>query len=218
MSIRVLLADDHTIVREGIRALLNRKPDIEVVAEAESGRMALQMAPEVMPDVIVMDVSMPDLNGIEATRQLIAALSDVKVIALSMHSDSRLVVEMLNAGASGYLLKDCAFEELEAAIYAVMNGQFYLSPRIAKNVIEYYKGLDLPLDKSNVFSVLTVREREVLQLLAEGKHAKQIASYLQVSPKTIETQRRRIMKKLNIKSIAELTKLAIREGLTALED
>jgi len=218
VSIRVLLADDHKIVREGLRTFLDMNPDMEVVAEAGEGRAAVQLAQKLRPDIVVMDITMPDLNGIEATRQLIAAQPDIKVIALSMHSDHRLVAEMFNAGAAGYLLKDCAFEELEAAIYAVMKSQFYVSPTIAKGVMEYYKRLDLQQNKTNVFAVLTAREREVLQLLAEGKNTKQSASHLQVSPKTIETHRRRLTKMLRVTSIAELTKYAIREGLTGLED
>jgi DNA-binding NarL/FixJ family response regulator len=218
VGIRVLLADDHKIVREGLRTLLHGKPGIDVIAEADNGRIALQMCREAAPDVIVMDITMPDLNGIEAARQLIVAQPDIKVIALSMHSDHRLVTEMFNAGAVGYLLKDCAFEELEAAIYAVMKSQFYMSPTIAKGVMEYYKRLDSQRDKTNVFAVLTAREREVLQLLAEGMNTKQSAFHLHVSPKTIETHRRRLMKKLRVTSLAELTKYAIREGLTGIED
>ena len=217
MTIRVLLADDHKIVREGLSALLNAKPGIEVVAEAENGRRALELAREVMPDVVVMDISMPDLNGIEAAHRLMSELSDIKVIALSMHSDHRLVSEMLAAGASGYLLKDCALGELEKAVRMAVNNDFYLSPQITKTVINQHVR-NQSSTKSLVFSLLTAREREVLQLLAEGKNMKQIAFYLGVSIKTIETHRRRLMKKLNLTSIAELTKLAIREGVTSLAD
>jgi two-component system response regulator NreC len=217
VSIRILLADDHKIVREGLRALLNKKPDFEVIAEAENGRMALQVAREVMPDVIIMDLTMPDLNGIEATRQLIAALPDVKVIALSMHSDNRLVVGMLDAGAVGYLLKDCAFEELENAIHNVVANQIYLSPKITRDFIEYHVRNSL-LAQSSAFSVLTARERQILQLLAEGKNTKQMAASFKVSIKTVEAHRKHIMKKLNIHSVSGLTKYALREGLTGLED
>jgi DNA-binding NarL/FixJ family response regulator len=217
VSIRILLADDHKIVREGLRALLNKKPDFEVVAEAENGRMALQVAREVMPEVIIMDLTMPDVNGIEATRQLIAALPDVKVIALSMHSDNRLVVGMLNAGASGYLLKDCAFEELENAIRSVVANEIYLSPKITRNIIEYHVR-NSTLVQSSAFSVLTARERQILQLLAEGKNTKQMAVSFKVSIKTVESHRKHIMKKLDIHSVSGLTKYAIREGLTSLED
>jgi DNA-binding NarL/FixJ family response regulator len=215
VGIRVLLVDDHKIVREGLRVLLDTKPDIEVVAEADNGRTALELARKVMPDVVVMDVTMPDLNGIEAAHRLITELSDIKVIALSMHSDHRLVSEMLAAGASGYLLKDCAFEELEKAIRAAVANDIYLSPQITRTVINHHLRNPSPT-KSLVFSVLTGREQEILQLLAEGKNMKKIAFYLGVSIKTIETHRRRLMKKLNVTSIAELTKVAIREGVTSL--
>ena len=217
MSIRVLLVDDHKIIREGLRTLLNTKPGIEVIADAENGRRALELAHQMMPDVIVMDITMPDLNGIEATHRLITELPGIKVIALSMHSDHRLVSGMLAAGASGYLLKDCAFEELEKAIRAAVDNDIYLSPQITRTVINHHVRNPSPT-KSLVFSVLTGREREIFQLLAEGKNMKQIAFYLGVSIKTVETHRRRLMKKLHITSIADLTKLAIREGVTGLTD
>ena len=216
MSISVLLVDDHKIVREGLRALLDTKPGIEVVAEADNGRTALQLARALMPDVVVMDVTMPHLNGIEAASRLITEFSDIKVIALSMHSDHRLVSGMLAVGAAGYLLKDCAFEELELAVRTAADNNIYLSPQITKTVINHYVRGQSPF-KSLVSSALTAREREVLQLLAEGNNTKKIAFDLAVSIKTIETHRRRIMKKLNVTSIAELTKLAIREGVTGLE-
>ncbi len=217
MSIKVLLADDHKIFREGLLALLNTIPDIEVVAQAENGLRALQLVREVKPDVIVMDVTMPDLNGIETTHRLMTEFSDIKVIALSMHSDHRLVSGMLAAGASGYLLKDCAFEELEKAVRAAMANDMYLSPRIARTVIDHHVRNPSPA-QSLIFSVLSAREREILQLLAEGKNMKQIAFHLHVGIKTVETHRRRLMKKLKLISIAELTKYAIREGLTSIED
>ena len=217
MGIRVLLVDDHNIVREGLRVLLNGKPGIEVVAEAENGRAALQLAREVMPDVVVMDVTMPDLNGIEATHRLMSEFPEIKVIALSMHSDHRLVSGMLAVGASGYLLKDCAFEELEKAIRTAVDNNIYLSPQITKTVINHHVRNPSP-SKLSVFSLLTAREREVFQFLAEGKNTKQIAFDLGVSIKTIETHRHRLMKKLNVTSIADLTKLAIREGMTGLAD
>jgi DNA-binding NarL/FixJ family response regulator len=163
-----------------------------------------------------MDVSMPDLNGIEATRQIVAEVPKVKVLALSMHSDSQFVSEMLTAGVSGYLLKDCAFEELTRAIYAVYKNQSYLSPSIAHMVIKDYVQQQ-STDEASASSILTAKEREVLQLIAEGRTTKQIASSLHVSVKTIETHRKKIMEKLNIHSVAELTKFAIRQGLTSLE-
>ena len=216
MSTRILLADDHKIVREGLRALIEKQPGMEVVAEAENGRTAVELVKKLLPDVVIMDVAMPDLNAIEATRQILTQTPEAKVIALSMHSDRRFVVEMLRAGASGYLLKDCAFEELIHAIRAVVINRTYLSPKIADIVIKDFVRL-FPKTEFSVFSVLTPRQRQVLQLLSEGKTTKEIATHLQVSVKTIETYRQQIMDKLDIHSIAELTKYAIREGLTTLE-
>jgi two-component system response regulator NreC len=216
MSIKILLADDHRITRQGLRSLLEKEPDMEVVAEAEEGRITVRLARELLPDVVVMDVSMPDLNGTEATRQIRAALPSVKVIALSMHSDNLFVSEMLKSGASGYLLKDCAFEELARAIHAVVEGKTYLSPSISGVVVDDYLH-HLTKTESPSSKVLTDREREVLQLMAEGNSTKQIALKLHISVKTVETHRRQIMSKLNIYTIAELTKYAIRHGLTFLE-
>ena len=216
MSLRILLADDHRIMREGLRSLLEKQPGMEVIAEAENGRTTVQLSRELKPDVVVMDIAMPDLNGIEATRQILAESPDVKVTALSMLSDTKFVREMLSAGASGYLLKDSAFEELGKALRTVINNQTYLSPKIASLVVKDYLG-NIASKDSSASPVLTNREREVLQLLAEGKNAKQIASSLYVSVKTIETHRKKIMDKLGMNSIAELTKYAIREGLTSLD-
>ena len=215
MSIRVFLADDHKIIREGIRTLLEKQPDIEVVGEAENGRKTVQLVQKLLPNVVIMDIAMPDLNGIEATRQIIANTLGVKVIALSMHHDRRFVSEMLNVGASGYLLKDCAFEELINAIRAVVGNRIFLSPKIVDNVIKDYTHLFSKTEIS-AFSILTPREREVLQLLSEGKTTKEIALHLIVSVKTVETYRQQLMDKLDIHSIADLTKYAIREGLTSL--
>lgn len=213
--IKVLLADDHKIVRDGLRTLLEKHADIAVLGEAEDGREALQLARKLSPDVIVMDIAMPELNGIEATRQILSEYSGVKIVALSMHSDKRFVSEMLKAGASAYLLKDCAFEELITAIRTIMKGKIYLSPGIAGVVLEDYIRSNRKKDPS-VFSQLTDREREVLQLMAEGKTTKEVAAHLNVSIKTVETHRTNIMTKLDIHTIAELTKYAIREGLTTL--
>jgi len=216
MSIRILLADDHKIVRDGLRALLENQSGMEVIAEAGDGRTTVQMVQELLPDVVIMDIAMPDMNGIETTRQIIAKAPGVKVVGLSMHSDRRFVMEMLKAGAKGYLLKDCAFEELANAIRSVDANRTYLSPKIADIVIKDYAHL-LSKEYLSVFSILTAREREVLQLLSEGKTTREIASHLQVSVKTVETYRKKLMDKLNIHSVAELTKYAIREGLTSLD-
>ena len=216
MSIKILIADDHKIFREGLRALIEKQPGMEIIDEAENGRKAVQLVRELLPDVVIMDIAMPNLNGIEATRQIVAKAPNVKVIALSIHSDKRFVVEMLKAGATGYLLKDCAFEELAHAIRAVRANRNYLSPKIADMMIKDYVHL-FPKTKLPVFSILTPRQREVLQLLSEGKTTSQIAQDLQVSVKTVETYRQQIMDKLDIHSIAELTKYAIREGLTSVQ-
>jgi len=216
MSIRIILADDHRIMREGLRSLLEKQPDIEVVAEAEDGRTAVQLARELSPDVVIMDIAMPDLNGIGAAHQIITEFSGVKVVALSMHADRRFVARMFKAGALGYLLKDCAFEELARAVRTVAANQFYLSPRIASIVIKDYVRRLTETDFS-ASSFLTTRQREVLQLLAEGKKPNEIASCLQVTTKTVETHRRNIMGKLGIHSVAELTKYAISAGLTSAE-
>ncbi len=215
MRVRIILADDHTIMREGLCALLAKQQDFQIVAEAADGRTAVMLTQELSPDVVVMDINMPALNGIEATRQIITGNPGIKVIALSMYSEKPFVIEMLKAGASGYMLKDSAFEELVHAIYTVMQGQFYLSSGIATFVVKDYLHKSSGVDFS-AFSMLTGREREVLQLIAEGKNTKEIASVLNVSTKTIETHRSQVMEKLNIHSIAELTKYAIREGIISV--
>jgi two-component system response regulator NreC len=214
-TVSVILADDHKIMRAGLRSLLEKVANVSVIAEAEDGRQAVKLATELCPDLVIMDISMPKLNGIEATRQIMAALPETKIIALSMHSDKRFLVEMFQAGASGYLLKDCAAEELEQAIKTVADRQFYLSPEIAGVLLEDYmdRFQSKPVDAA---SVLTAREREVLQLIAEGWSTKNIAAHLYVSIKTAESHRRKIMKKLDLHSVANLTKYAIKEGLTSL--
>lgn len=215
MSIKVLVADDHKVVREGLRTLIEKQPGMEVIAEAENGRIALKLIKKLSPDIAIMDIAMPDLNGIEATRQIVAEAPSTKVIALSMHSDRQFVTRMMSAGASGYLLKDCAFEEVARAIRSVMARQTYLSPEIVSIVVKAFLRRSEPSD--SMLSVISPREREVLQLIAEGKTTKQIALRLHISAKTVDTHRRNIMDKLDIHSIAELTKYAIREGLTFLE-
>ena len=210
-KIRLLIADDHKMFTEGLRALLAKEPDIEVVGEAENGRRAVELAAELLPDVITMDIAMPELNGLKATRQILEQHPKVKVIALSIHSDRRYVEGMLDAGASGYLLKECAYEELVRAIHTVMQGKTYLSPGLHEQSPE---GTTL----SAALSSLTPRQREVLGLLAQGKSMNEIAAQLGVSVKTVEAHRQHIGDKLGTRSLAELTKIAIREGLTSLEN
>jgi len=217
MNIKILVADDHKIMREGLRALLDKQSDMQVVAEAEDGLTTVRMTRELAPDVVIMDIAMPDLNGIGATKKIKAESPDVKVIALSMHSDRRFIAEMFRSGASGYLLKDHSFEELSNAIRVVVSNRIYLSPSIAGIVIEDYVRQLQKDDVSPVTDVLTDREVEVLQQIAEGHPTKEIALRLHVSVKTIETHRRQIMEKLNLFSVAELTKYAIRQGLTTVE-
>jgi two-component system response regulator NreC len=214
MSTKVLIADDHQIMREGLRTMLEKEYDITVVGEAENGRMTLRLARELIPDVIIMDVAMPDLNGIDATRQIVGELPSVKIIALSMHDDRRFVLNMLKAGAAGYMLKDCAFKDLAKAIRVVRANKTYLSDEVADIVVKDYLASAAPIE-SSAFQLLSPREREVLQLIAEGKTSPKIAELLHISVKTVETHRQQIMVKLKIKSIAELTKYAIREGLTS---
>lgn len=215
MSIRVLLVDDHRLFCDGLRLVVAGQPGMEVVGTAENGRDALRLARETRPDVVLMDVAMPDLNGIDATRQLLADLPGTRVIALSMHADRRYVSGMIAAGVAGYLVKDCVAEELARAIRAVVAGQVYLSPRVAGVVVGEYAGR-LAGATPPPGRVLTPREREVLQLVAEGQTSREIAAKLHVSTKTVETHRRQIMDKLGLRSVAELTKYAIREGLCTL--
>lgn len=216
MSVRILLADDHTVLRQGLRFLLEEQLDIEVIGEAENGRKALELVAELTPDLVIMDITMPDLNGIDATKRIISQFPDIKIIALSIHSSRQFVADMLKAGALGYVLKECSFDELIQAIRTVTAGNIYLSPKAAGAVVDDYVKRLLTITNSWLV-MLTAREREVLQLLAEGKSTKQIALQLHVSTKTIEANRRQIMEKLDIHSVAELTKFAIREGLTSLE-
>ena len=215
MSIRIVLADDHTIVRQGLRNLLEAHSDYKVIAEAEDGKLAIQLTNDLLPDLVIMDITMPDINGIDAARQISDRHPNIKIIALSMHSDRRFVTEMLEAGASGYLLKDCALEELTHAIQAVLSDQVYVSPAIANIVIQ---DLNEKLEQIDSSTSLSQKEQLVLRLLAEGINTKSTAAQLHVSIKTIETHRQHIMEKLGLHSIAELTKYAIRKGLTSLEE
>jgi DNA-binding NarL/FixJ family response regulator len=216
MTTRILIADDHRLMREGLRVLLEKQKDFEVIAEAGDGRTAVRLSEELSPDIVIMDVSMPELNGIEATRTIITKDPHTKVIALSMLSNNTFAIEMFKAGSSAYVIKDCASEELTYAVRAALKGQLYLSPIM---VAFFVKGFLQKSDKGNpssAFSILTNREREVLQLFAEGKTTKKIAALLQVSPKTVETQRQNIFRKLDINNLVELTRYAIREGLISL--
>ncbi|HEG44757.1 MAG TPA: response regulator transcription factor [Phycisphaerales bacterium] len=216
MSIRTIIADDHKIIRDGLTSLLDNEEDIEVVAQAADGHTAVELVRKMIPDVVIMDIGMPGLNGIEATRQITSEIPYIKVVALSMHSDKKFVTEMLKAGASGYLLKNCAFEELATAIRTVMDGKTYLSPAMAELIVDNYVRKN-PGQDDSAFSVLTNREREVLQLLAESSTTKQAARQLHISTKTVETHRLKIMKKLNLDNMVALTKYAVREGLTSLD-
>ena len=216
MSVRILLADDHGIIRQGLRSLLEKQPDLEIVAEAKNGREALALVGQEEPDVVIMDITMPNLNGITATHKIVSESSKTRVIALSIHSDKRFVTGMLRAGASGYILKECLSDELVQAIRTVAAGGTYLSPRITGVVVdEYVKRFSSGVGSR--LPMLTNRQQQILQLLAEGKSTKQMALELYVSTKTIEANRRQIMEKLNMHSVAELTKYAVREGLTSLE-
>lgn len=217
MALRLLLADDHRIFRAGLRSLLDAQPDVEVVAEVEDGLGAVEAARKQKPDVVVIDVSMPGMNGLEATRRITAEGPGVKVLCLSMHSDKRFVATALRNGARGYLLKECALADLLTAIHAVVAGQIYVSPGLADAVLEGYRAEEGGGD-SSALSLLTPRERQVLQLLAEGHTARDIAARLHVSVKTVGTHREHLMQKLGTHSLAGLTKFAIRQGLTSVEE
>jgi DNA-binding NarL/FixJ family response regulator len=206
--IRILLADDHAVVRQGFKMILAEQPDMEIAGEAANGREAVELAEKIKPDVVVMDVAMPELNGIEATRRLAASAPHIRVLALSMHKDSVYVREILRAGARGYLLKDSPAQDLLAAVRAVAGGEGYLSPAVSSAVLDdYRKHVTNPID------LLTSREREVLQMLAEGKTNKEIAGVLNLSVYTVDAHRGRIMEKLNVHSINELVRFAVRNGL-----
>jgi len=212
--IRVLLVDDHGLMREGLRSILERESDVEVVGEAASGRAAVELARTLEPDVVIMDVAMKDSNGIEATRQLRSAQPNIKVIALSSHSDSRYVSAMLDAGACGYVLKANAYDELRRALVAAKQDKSYLSPDVTESVVG--RRGERELDPSH--ASLSPREKEVLQLLAEGLSSPQIGKRLYIATATVESHRRSMMRKLRIHNVADLTKYAIREGLTSLDD
>jgi len=214
--IRVLLADDHTLVRAGIRALLQEIADVEVVAEAADGREALQLAQAHAPNLVLMDISMKGLNGIDATAQIRSVLPQVRVIILSMHAAEEHVGQALRAGAAGYLLKDSATQELALAVAAVMRGESYLSPPISKQLVDRY--VQQRAGDSSPQAVLTLRQREILQLVAEGKSTKEIAHRLRLSVKTIESHRTQLMERLQIFDVPGLVRYAVRNGLVSSDD
>jgi len=215
MSLRIVLVDDHEVVRKGLRHVLELADSFEVVGEAGDGAEALDLVGRLKPAVVVMDVSMPGLNGIESTRRILALHPGCKVVALSMHSERQSVLGMLEAGASAYVLKDGAIRELDEAIRAVASGQSYLSPKVAGRVVREYR--ERPEGEARATCPLTLREREVLQLIAEGCSNKDAAAKLHLSPKTVETHRRSIMEKLDLHNVAQLTRYAIREGIISPE-
>jgi two-component system, NarL family, response regulator NreC len=213
ITMKILLVDDHEIMREGICALLRKHSEMEVVGQAGDGRTAVNMAKQLQPDVVIMDIGMPNLNGIEATCQMVTENPHIKVMALSTHSDGSVVAKMIKAGATGYMLKESAFSELLDGLHTMAEGKTYLCSKISKIVFADYINL-LTNSRSEALDALTGREREVLQLVAEGHTTKDIAKTLQLSPKTVDSHREHIMEKLGIRNVAGLTKYAIREGLT----
>jgi two-component system response regulator NreC len=216
MSIRTLLAEDHTLVRSGVRALLEASKEVSVVGEAEHGRKAVELTRELQPELVLMDIGMPELNGIEAARQIRASMPDTRVIMLSMYQDQQYVFESLKAGANGYVLKAAAFQELLSAIDAVMSGRSYISPALSDNIMTDYVRRAQGDQRDTELDKLSAREREVLQLIAEGKSSAEVAELLHISVRTVDTHRHNIMTKLEIHSIAGLTKFAIRHGLCVL--
>lgn len=215
MAIRILLVDDHRVVVEGLRSLLNGEKNLQVVGLAEDGRQAISMAEQLAPSVVIMDISMPSLNGIEATSQIVKNCPNSRVLALSPHVDGRHVRSMLEAGAHGYVTKEMAGSELIQAIREVSHGRKYLSSDVTESVVDGY--VKKVIEDNSAMTTLGGREREVLQLLAEGLTSGEIADRLDISTNTVDTHRRNLMKKLDLHSVAELTKYAIREGLTSLE-
>ncbi len=211
--IRVLLADDHKLIRAGLRLVVDQQPDLSVVGEADDGRQAVELAKSLKPDVVVMDIGMPNLNGIEAARQIRAIRPDAAVVMLSMHSDEGYVLRALGAGARAYLLKDSATTDLVQAIHAVVEGKSFFSPAVSKVLLQDYMRKSRRSGAEDSYDLLSPREREVLQLVAEGKSNKEIASLLNLSVYTVETHRAKIMQKLNLKGVPELILYAVRKGI-----
>ncbi|HLI06547.1 MAG TPA: response regulator transcription factor [Ktedonobacteraceae bacterium] len=216
MTIHILLADDHTILRAGLKMMLNAQPDMEVIGEAHDGRQAILEAQRLLPDIVLMDITMPDMNGIEATKQIKKLQPEIKVLMLTMHENDEYVFQALRAGASGYMLKEAADTDLISALRVIQSGQFYLSPAAQSVMVGDYLQRVRSGEEKDSYSSLTEREREILKLVAEGYTNNQIAERLIISPKTVDTHRTHIMDKLNLHSRAELVKYAIRRGL--LED
>jgi RNA polymerase sigma factor (sigma-70 family) len=212
-SIRVLLADDHKLIRAGLRLVVDQQPDLSVVGEADDGRQAVELAKSLQPDVVVMDIGMPNLNGIEAARQIREIRPDAAVVMLSMHSDEGYVLRALGAGARAYLLKDSATTDLAQAIHAVVEGKSFFSPAVSKVLLQDYMRKLQRSGAEDSYDLLSPREREVLQLVAEGKSNKEIASLLNLSVYTVETHRAKIMQKLNLKGVPELILYAVRKGI-----
>ncbi|MBS1872650.1 MAG: response regulator transcription factor [Acidobacteria bacterium] len=213
--IRILLADDHTLVRDGLRALLERESDLQVIAEAGDGREAIRLAAEHRPDIVVMDLAMPVLNGMEATRRILAENPRVGVVILSMHQDESYVLGALDAGAKGYLLKDSIRSEVLQAIRAVREGRSFLTKRIARILQEDYVGQLRQRGLADRYELLSSREREILQMVAEGRSNKEVAALLNISLTTVETHRAHILQKLDIHSVPELILYAVRKGIIA---
>ena len=212
-SIRVLLADDHKLIRAGLRLLVDQQPDLSVVGEADDGRQAVELAKSLKPNVVVMDIGMPNLNGIEAARQIREIRPDAAIVMLSMHSDEGYVLRALGAGARAYLLKDSATTDLVQAIHAVAEGKSFFSPAVSKVLLEDYVRKLRRSGAEDSYDLLSPREREVLQLVAEGKSNKEIASLLNLSVYTVETHRAKIMQKLNLKGVPKLILYAVRKGI-----
>lgn len=217
-KIKLVLADDHAVVRSGLRMLLDAQPDMEIVGEAESGKQALAQVRQLQPDVILMDIQMPDMNGIEATRQIKEAHGETAVLALTMHEEDQYFFEMLQAGASGYLPKRAAPDELVRAIRTVSRGEVFLYPSLATRLVKSYLGGEAGADSTTLVSDLTPREQEVLVHIAEGLTNPEIAEKLVISVKTVDRHRENIMRKLNLHNRIELVKYALRHGLIALEE